>query len=175
MIFNSKYQITINKESKILKEMLLAKTIKPLYRKNLIGSDTMFSLNDDYDQFILRVERELFDGRRGDRIESVLKIVKKDENSSFIDVKIRLESLTYVFLGFFYFFMFLAMILGTNLKLYGYVITSLGLRILFFSAIIVLLNFIIWMMFVFGKIKYEEVILDLCKELNEPTFQENIT
>ncbi|MNU80521.1 hypothetical protein D3C71_701540 [compost metagenome] len=149
MLFRKKYSFQLNQNKDDLTQTLKNLSSKDLVEKNEIGVESSYSVEFNWDEFIVTRKPKLFE--RGSFTPNAhIRLASLSENLTQIDVKIKLSEIWWILLVFIH----LGIVAGyfftpSSVKFFGNPIELNWLsRIAFLLGITGFLNFIIWLIFI---------------------------
>jgi hypothetical protein len=157
MLFRKKYSFQINQNKDILTQKLKDLSKEYLVEKNSFGSDTFYSLEFNWDEFVVSRKAKMFERSAGVETDAYIRLISIAENVTRIDVTIRFPEIAWIILAFVQFGIIAGCLFGIE--------SNWWYRILIIIGSSGLLYFFIWIS-VQGSNPFKKVIAGLFERVN---------
>jgi hypothetical protein len=170
MIFTSKHSLELSKNAKEVTAFFKNKTGVEIEKKSLL-ENTVYSLEHDYDRFILSKKPRPLTRNGFLEVQLYLNVTEIDEQNSKVEYSIKYSALSVLIIVTIY-LIFIAVILFTNnIRIFG---NSTTISIYLTKTLILILNLslittVLWLHFLNSQKKLQEVFNEIKKSIHEKT------
>jgi hypothetical protein len=161
MLFRKKYSLQLDQNKDTLTQSLKDLSKKDQVKKNIIGDDTLYSVEFNWDEFVVTRKPKMFE-RLSLAPNAYMRLASSSENITQVDVKIKFSEISWIFLVFIHLGIIAACIFSPQIKLFGsYIETNWLTRIFSLFILEGILNLIIWLIFTQGSNALKKVVKQL--------------
>jgi hypothetical protein len=149
MLFRKQYSFEINQNKKVLSESLKNLKGKDQSYRNGIGSESSYSIEFNWDEFVVTRKAEMFERSAGIEPDAHIQLVQLSEKLTRIDVKIKFSEIVWIILVFIHLGIIGGSLFLPQIKLFGNQLETTWInRILFLILSLGVINSIIWLLFI---------------------------
>lgn len=174
MIFSSKHNLEIAKSSEELDAFFKSKTGIEIEKKSLL-ENTVYSLENDYDRFILSKKPRPFTNNGILEVKMYVYVKKIDTQNSTVEYSIKYSALSLLLIVFFFLILSAVILFSDNIRFFGNstIISSYLTKTLILLVNLSLITFVLWLNFRMKKIKLKEVFEGIIFDLKQSDSQLN--